>query len=137
MRALTISVALCIAHPAASATSASDCPKLPSATHLQWHFAQREEWAVCYATPRDSNVQVFAFYFLRYTPVLPPGDRPVLVGPGEVAGREVTWYDRGSNKNVGTLSRQSNIGVVDKSGNFVWYGLTLTITNNSTNGWKF
>jgi len=83
------------------------CPLLPKDSQLRWHFAHAEHFGfdVCYATKRGSNVQVFGFYFFKD----PPQFDGEPIGPGTVAGHEVTWFGPGSNFNVGPLSRHATV----------------------------
>jgi len=93
------------------------CPLLPEDSQLRWHFAHERHMGfdVCYTTERSSNAQVFGFYFFKDPPEF--DDEPI--GPGTVAGHEVTWFGPGSNFNVGPLSRHAIIAQDGQSRDFV------------------
>ena len=119
MKRLVLTTMLFVVQSQAHGAGLDRCPRLPEDSQLRWHFAHEKHlgFDVCYATERGSDVQVFGFYFYED----PPGfiDEPEPIGPGTVAGHEVTWFGPGSNFNVGPLSRHATIAPEGRSRDFV------------------
>jgi len=119
VKRLVLTTMLFVVQSQAHGAGLDRCPLLPKDSQLRWHFAHERhlEFDVCYATERGSDVQVFGFYFYEHPPEFI--DEPEPIGPGTVAGHEVTWFGPGSNFNVGPLSRHATIAPGGRSRGFV------------------
>jgi len=118
-KGLLLTTMLFVGQSQAHVANLDRCPLLPKDSPLRWQFAHERhmEFDVCYATERGSDVQVFGFYFSKDSPKFI--DEPEPIGRGTVAGREVTWFGRGSNFNVGPLSRHATIAPDGRTRDFV------------------
>ena len=116
-KGLLLTTMLFVVQSQAHGAGLDRCPLLPKDSQLRWHFAHERhmEFDVCYATKRGSDLQVFGVYFFKDPPKF--DDEPI--GPGTVAGHEVTWFGPGSNFNVGPLSRHATIAPDGQSRDFV------------------
>jgi hypothetical protein len=108
-RVALLAALLLVYQPKAHAGAAESCPVLPSNATVQWTYVLGPDFYVCYVTRPHSESKLFGVYL----GCCPDFHEKTLkrIGPGNVAGIAVTWFEPDPDAKVGPFSRQTVIAL--------------------------